>query len=72
MAERFNKIEISAWDTYVEPVYAWVFKRFSKSIRHRRNILSTGNSRFESELEVSDLLSKIRKTHDLWNLILTD
>jgi len=57
----------------VEPKLVGLCPSFCcKSGKKRQRLIDDGNERFEEELDVKNLLAKVRKTYEMWDLILTE
>ena len=69
--DNFEKIKFSTWQTMIEPLYACLFKKCCKNIRMRKKLIEEGNDKFSDELDVTNILKKIRKSDDMWNQLLT-
>lgn len=67
----YSKITLSLWSILIEPFYGWMFWRCCKSIKHRKNLYSKGLERFSDELDIVNILKRLRQSHDSLKLILS-
>jgi hypothetical protein len=66
----FDKIRYGLLDVLLEYTsIGWLF--CCKSIRKKRKIIEKANEKFENEMDIINLLHKIRRSDALWSNILS-
>ena len=60
----FLRIRFNVWEMFIEPLYSLFCRCCKNSIRSRDRLVKRGFDRFEEELEIGNLLKKVRDCND--------